>query len=319
MTQTLHPYIDYKDSGVPWLGQIPAHWRVRRNKLFLREISDRSKSGDEELLTVSQYTGVTRRQDKVSDENSLLTNAASLVGYKCVQPGDLVMNIMLAWNGSLGVSPINGIVSPAYCVFRATEEIEPRFFHYLLRTPLFTGVFKTVSTGIVESRLRLYPDVFFRLPSLFPPPDEQRAIARFLDHHDRLTRRYIDAQQRLIALLKEQKQALIQQVVTGKVEVRSAKGEGFALVPRSPHMMKDSGIDWLGQIPEHWDVLMNQRIFKEKIRQYDGSPEIQLSLSQRDGLIPTKDMHERSLQTSTYNNWKITLPGDLILNRFLAT
>jgi len=237
----LRRYPAYKDSGVPWLGEIPAHWEVKRNKLFLREVNDCSENGEEELLTVSQYTGITRRRDRILDANSLLTNAASLIGYKHVQPGDLVMNIMLAWNGSLGISPIEGIVSPAYCVFRAAKTIEPQFLHYLLRTPLFTGVFKTVSTGIVDSRLRLYPDVFFRLPSVLPPPDEQRAIARFLEAIDRLTRRYINAQRRLIALLTEQKQALIQQAVTR------------GLNPDAP--LKDSGIEWLGEIPAHWEAV----------------------------------------------------------------
>jgi len=143
----------------------------------MREINERSEDGSEELLTVSQYTGVTARRERISEENGLLTNAASLVGYKRVNPGDLVMNIMLAWNGSLGVSPIAGIASPAYCVYRVTEKIEPRFLHYLFRTPLFTGVFKAVSTGVVDSRLRLYPEVFFRLISILS------AKRRTIRHH----------------------------------------------------------------------------------------------------------------------------------------
>lgn len=241
MIHNLKPYPAYKDSGIPWLGDVPEHWEVKRNKLFLREINERSEDGSEELLTVSQYTGVTARRERISEENGLLTNAASLVGYKRVKPGDLVMNIMLAWNGSLGVSPIAGIASPAYCVYRATEEIESRFFHYLFRTPLFTGVFKAVSTGVVDSRLRLYPEVFFRLISILPPKEEQSAIVRYLDHIDRRIRHYIRAKKKLIKLLEEQKQVIIHQAVTRGLD---------------PNVkLKPSGIEWLGDVPEHWDIV----------------------------------------------------------------
>ena len=233
MTEGLKPYPAYKDSGVPWLGEVPEHWEVKRNKLFLREVNERSEDGTEELLTVSQYTGVTRRRERLSEEGDLLTNAISLVGYKRVMPGDLVMNIMLAWNGSLGVSGIDGIVSPAYCVFRGKDGDDPRFLHYLFRTPLFTGAFKTVSTGVVDSRLRLYPDVFFRLPSLLPPLPEQFAIARFLAYVDRRIRRHIRAKQKLIKLLEEQKHTIIHRAVTRGLD---------------PNVrLKPSDVEWLGE------------------------------------------------------------------------
>ncbi len=240
MIPDLKPYPAYKDSGVEWLGDVPEHWVVKRNKLFMREVNERSEDGSEELLTVSQYTGVTRRRERLSDEGDLLTNAASLVGYKRVKPGDLVMNIMLAWNGSLGVSYVDGIASPAYCVFRAKDGVDPRFLHYLLRTPLFTGAFKTVSTGVVDSRLRLYPDVFFRLPSPLPPLPEQTAIVRYLDYMDRRIGRYIRAKKRLVALFNEQKQAIIHRAVTRGLD---------------PNVrLKPSGVEWLGDVPEHWEL-----------------------------------------------------------------
>ena len=240
MIAGLNPYPVYKNSGVLWLGQVPAHWEVKRNKLFLEEVNERSEDGVEELLSISQYTGVTPRRERLSAEGDLLTNAVSLVGYKRVRPGDLVMNIMLAWNGSLGVSAAEGIASPAYCVFRAKKNVEPRFLHYLFRTPLFTGAFKTVSTGVVESRLRLYPDVFFRLPSVLPALLEQSAIVRFLDYADRRIRRYIRTKKKLIALLNEQKQAIIHRAVTRGLDPSVR--------------LKPSGVEWLGEVPEHWEV-----------------------------------------------------------------
>lgn len=224
-----------------WLREVPEHWEVKRNKLVLREVNERSQDGSGELLTVSQYTGITRRRERLSDEGDLLTNAASLIGYKRVTRGDLVINIMLAWNGSLGVSPVDGIASPAYCVFRAETCVEPRFLHYLFRTQLFTGVFKTVSTGVVDSRLRLYPDVLFRLPSLLPSPPEQAAIVRFLAHTDRCIQRHILIKQKLIKLLEEQKQAIIHRAVA------------YGLDPNV--RVKPSGVEYLGDVPEHWEVL----------------------------------------------------------------
>lgn len=240
MIEHVGSYPRYRDSGVPWLGEVPAHWDVKRNKLILEEVDERSKDGYEELLSVSQYTGITPRRERQANEGGMLTNAASLVGYKRVMPRDLVINIMLAWNGSLGVSPQEGIVSTAYCVFRVKAGIEPRFLHYLFRTPLLTGVFKTVSTGVVDSRLRLYPDVFLRLPTPLPPIEEQFSMVRFLDHADRRIRRYIAAKRKLIALLNEQKQAIIHHAVTHGLDRD---------VP-----LKPSGVDWLGDVPKHWQI-----------------------------------------------------------------
>ena len=131
MTATLKPYPAMKESGVPWLGRVPAHWEVRRLKYLLKERDTRSVNGSEQLLRVSQYTGVTQRKP-TGDGEEPDTRAESLVGYKCVATKDLVVNIMLAWNGSMGVSQFPGIASPAYCVYRFGEDAHPWYFHHLL-------------------------------------------------------------------------------------------------------------------------------------------------------------------------------------------
>ena len=213
MIADLKPYPAMKDSGVEWLGEVPMHWEVRRLKYLLRERDARSNDGKEQLLRVSQYTGVTeRKRDDGSVEPD--TRAVSLVGYKRVDPNELVVNIMLAWNGSMGVSAFSGIASPAYCVYRFGESALPWYFHILLRSPVYKARIKAVSTGIVESRLRLYTDDLYRLEGLLPPYSEQTAIVRFLDDVDRRVRRYIRAKQKLIKLLEEQKQAIIHRAVT---------------------------------------------------------------------------------------------------------
>ena len=247
MIEGLKPYAEYKASGLPWLGEIPSHWDVRRTKLLLREVDSRSATGKEQLLRVSQYTGVTQR--KAADgSDTPETRAASLVGYKRVSANDVVINIMLAWNGSLGASRYDGIVSPAYCVYRFKNDALPWYFHQLFRLPLYKGRIKTASTGVVESRLRLYSDDLGRIEAILPPLNEQAAIVRFLDHANRKIDGFIRAKRKLIGLLNEQKQAIIRQAVTR------------GLNPDVP--LKTSGIPWLGDIPAHWEVWRISRFAK---------------------------------------------------------
>ncbi len=239
MIADLKPYAEYKKTEPSWLGEVPKHWDVRRMKYILKEQDSRSGDGKEQLLRVSQYTGVTQR---VSAEGTDVpdTRADTLIGYKRVALNDLVINIMLAWNGSLGVSHYNGITSPAYCVYRFGQDAHPWYFHHLLRSPIYKGRIKAVSTGVVESRLRLYSDDLYRLESLLPPPDEQAAIVRFLDYAHQRVDRFIRLKKKMIALLNEQKQAIIHRAVTR------------GLPPNVP--LKPSGTPWLGNIPEHWEV-----------------------------------------------------------------
>lgn len=235
----LPKYEACKDSGVEWLGEIPKYWNVRKLKYLLKEVNHRSEDGKENLLSVSQYTGVTLRSNKLS-EGDLLTNAESLEGYKIVKVNDLVSNIMLAWNGSLGFSNYDGIVSPAYAVYRLNAGLDQQFFHYLLRTDLYKAEYKRQSTGVIESRLRLYTDSFYDIFGLLPSAVEQTLIANFLDQKTAQIDAAIAIKEQQIELLKERKQIIIQQAVTQGLD------------PNVP--MKDSGVEWIGQIPEHWEV-----------------------------------------------------------------
>ncbi len=177
---SLPRYPKYKDSGVEWLGEVPEHWEISRFKQIFRERDERSQDGAEKLLSVSAYTGVSPRSE-IIDAGEPLSRSESLDGYKVCYPNDLVMNIMLAWNRGLGFSPFHGIVSPAYCVFQLANGGSPRFFDYLVRSDRTTLYFKAFSAGVIDSRLRLYPDVFGALYCALPPNAEQTAIAAFLD------------------------------------------------------------------------------------------------------------------------------------------
>lgn len=231
-------YPSYRDSGVEWLGEVPTHWESKRFKQVFRERDERSEDGDEELLSVSAYTGVRPRREGLGDGEHL-SRAESLAGYKRCFPNDLVMNIMLAWNRGLGFSRSNGIVSPAYCVFKVIDGGDPRYLDYLLRSDDYIGYFKCFSAGVIDSRLRLYPDSFLALTTALPPYSEQTAIAAFLDRETAKIDALVEEQRRLIELLKEKRQAVISHAVT--------KG----LDPTVP--MKDSGVEWLGQVPAHWE------------------------------------------------------------------
>jgi len=232
-------YPKYKDSRESWMGKIPNEWQILRIKYLFNEINDQSGTALDDLLSVSQYTGVTKKRDGI-DKGDLLTNASSLEGYKRVSKGDLVSNIMLAWNGSLGVSGFNGITSPAYGIYRLKINSDIKYFHYLFRTDLFKAEFKRNSTGVIESRLRLYTDDFFSISTIIPSKQEQTAIANFLDNKTADIRAFIALKQKTIALLKERKIAIVNQTVTKGLD---------------PNVeMKDSGIEWLGEIPKHWEM-----------------------------------------------------------------
>ena len=232
-------YPEYAPSDAGFVDELPASWRMLRGKFVFSEYSERSEAGEEKLLSVSEYYGVKPRGEVV-EEGDFLSRAESLVGYKKCQKNDLVMNIMLAWKCGLGVSKYDGIVSPAYSVFRFNANAIPDYMHYLLRTETYTGHFKTRSTGVIDSRLRLYPESFGDVSIILPSIIEQEKIVNFLDHETAKIDALIEKQQRLIELLKEKRQAVISHAVT--------KG----LNPKAP--MKDSGVEWLGEVPTHWHV-----------------------------------------------------------------
>ena len=201
MIADLRPYPTYRDSGFPWLREVPSHWDTRRAKYFFREVDERSETGKEVLLSVSHITGVTPRSEKTIT----MFLAKSNVGYKVCQRGDVVINTLWAWMAALGVSRHAGIVSPAYGVYRPLRgsRLLPQFADHLLRTPQYAAEYFRRSTGVRSSRMRLYPDKFLGIHVLCPPPEEQAAIVRFLDHSNRRFAQFIRVKQKQLALVGE--------------------------------------------------------------------------------------------------------------------
>lgn len=217
-TRGLDPRVPLRDSGIPWLGEIPAHWETERARWLFRERDQRSETGEEDLLTVSHLTGVTLRSEK--DVN--MFEAETTEGYKICLSGDLVINTLWAWMGAMGVSPVNGIVSPAYNVYRPGPRLEPSFVDALVRLPVFAQEVTRYSKGVWSSRLRLYPEGFFEVFFPVPSIDEQRAIVAHIAKETEKLDELRIATERTAVLLKERRAALIAAAVTGQIDVESA-------------------------------------------------------------------------------------------------
>lgn len=213
VTRGLNPDTPLKDSGIPWLGMIPGHWEIERAKWLLPEIDERSETGEEDLLSVSHLTGVTLRSEK--DVNMFM--AESLEGYKKCKAGDLVINTLWAWMGAMGVSPVEGIVSPAYNVYRPVSEIDPDYLDLLVRTPDFVCEITRYSKGVWSSRLRLYPEGLYEAYLPVPPLSEQKEIVVEISKRLNRFKELKSTTEKTIALLQERRTALISAAVTGKL------------------------------------------------------------------------------------------------------
>ena len=264
MLPALKSYPTYKPSGVEWLGDVPEHWMVKRGKALFHCVDVRSSTGEEELLTVSSERGVVPR----SSATVTMFKAESYAGYKLCWPNDLVINSLWAWARGLGVARHHGIISSSYGVYRLRPSYTEysAYVHDLVRSTPFNWELQVRSKGIWISRLQLTDEAFLGAPFPLPPSQEQSAIVRYLDHVDRRIRRYIRAKQKLIKLLEEQKQALIHQAVTGQIDVRTG---------RPYPAYRPSGVEWLGDVPEHWEKRRLKSI--SRIRYGLGQPPRELS------------------------------------------
>ena len=294
-------YESYKDSGVDWLGEIPEHWELLRTKSIFRLVAEPApKNNSEELLSVYSDIGVKPRKELEERGNK----ASTTDGYWYVKKGDVIVNKLLAWMGAIGVSEYDGVTSPAYDILRSYKPVESKFYHYLFRNPICTSKLKQHSKGIMEMRLRLYFDEFGNIKIPYPPFEEQQRIVAFLDRTTAEIDEAIAKKQRLIELLQEQKAILINQAVT--------KG----LNPNVP--MRNSGIEWIGEIPEHWEVKRLKRLFAEfDDRSLDGT-ETLLSLRMYEGLVPHTEVSDKPITSNDLIGYKRVKPGEIVMNRMRA-
>jgi type I restriction enzyme S subunit len=237
MIDGLKPYPEYKDSGSRWLGNVPVSWEVRNLRTLIGKRTERERP-DLPLLSVAREKGVFVRSLTDEDENHNVI-PEDLSNYKVARAGNLVINKMKAWQGSMGIAPCDGIVSPAYFVFDF-QIANHRFGQTLLRSKPYVAHFGQASDGVRVGQWDLSMTGMRQIPILIPDASEQDAIVRFLDHANGRIERAIRAKQKMMALLNEQKQAIIHRAVTR------------GLNPNVP--LKPSGIPWLGDIPKHWEM-----------------------------------------------------------------
>jgi type I restriction enzyme S subunit len=300
MIAALKPYEENRDSGSKWIGSIPAHWGVRNLRTLIEKRTERNRA-DLPLLTVARERGVFVRSLTDASENHNVI-PEDLTNYKVARHGNLVINKMKAWQGSMGISPCDGIVSPAYFVFDFHIS-NHGFGQRLLRSKPYVAHFAEASDGVRVGQWDLSIPGMRQIPVLLPPPEEQEAIVRFLDHaHGRIDRA-IRAKRKVIALLNEQKQAIIHKAVTR------------GLNPDAP--LKPSGIPWLGDIPAHWDLFPNRAFLRvRKVLVGKRHPEFTLLSLTKRGVI-VRDLSEmRGKFSSDMGTSQEVRSGDLVFCLF---
>lgn len=289
---------EMKDSGIEWIGAIPNHWRVSKIKQIVRW---KSVKGQPDLPVLSLYRdyGVIPKDSR--DDNHNVTSLDTS-GYKVVEHGDLVINKMEAWQGSLAVSEYNGIVSPAYHICKITSEnICKKYLHYLLRDASYLPEYMRLSTGLRVGQWDLSFDDFKNIPFLVPPLAEQERIAAFLDAGCSEIDAVLEKTRASIEEYKKLKQAVITQAVTKGI--------------RGNRPMKDSGIEWIGEIPAEWGVAPHKRIMhkvKEICEQYNGEDVISLTVN---GVVK-RDLTAGGKMPTSFDGYQYVEPNDLLLCLF---
>lgn len=294
-------YPAYKPTGIPWLPEVPEGWEMRRVGRVYADVSERGNVSLP-ILSVSISSGVS---DKQLDDDELarkVVRSEDKLLYKHVSIGDLAYNQMRAWQGAFGTVKVEGLVSPAYVVCRPRDVICSPYIEYLLKTPMMVQEMKRRSTGIVDFRLRLYWSQFKAMPLVFPPLPIQRAIVAYLDEKCGRVDRLVAAKEKEVALLKELKQSMIAEAVCGKVKV---KGEG------EQRKMKPSGIQWLPEVPEGWEVKKVRQHFRlraEKVSEKACPP---LSVA-KIGVVP--QLSDVALSMAEGDTRKLVRAGDYVVN-----
>ena len=282
----LPKYEAYKDSEFPWVGMIPCEWEVSTLGNCLFPVSIKNYP-DYPLLSITRELGVIERdiEDTNSNHNFIPDD---LTGYKLLRQGQFGMNKMKAWQGSYGVSKFTGIVSPAYFVFEFTKSINPDYFNWAIRSQLYISYFGSASDGVRIGQWDLSKSRMKGIPFLLPSEQEQTFIANFLDQKTAQIDAATAIKEQQIELLKERKQIIIQQAVTQGLD------------PNVP--MKDSGVDWIGMIPAHWDLVkLGSCLSPVSVK---NSPELPLlSITREQGVIE-RDVDD---QESNHN----FIPDDL--------
>ena len=312
MIAGLKPYATYKDSGVPWLGEVPAHWKLT----LLKWVSDRSQNGStpstSEMLyyedgSVPWYgPSSCGTAEEVGQPMRHLSQFAFTKGGARLVRGPALLVVVIGSVGRMALMPHDGSTNQQITAFEfSANRVNPSFMLRQLRNaePWLRATASATTIPILNS------DVLARLSCATPSLPEQTAIVRFLDHADRRIQRYIRAKQKLMELLEEQKQTIVHQAVTGQIDVRT--GQPYPAT-------KPSGVEWLGDVPTHWDLCPAKWYFREVDERSETGSEELLSVSHITGVTPRSEKNVTMFKAESNVGYKLCRPGDLVINTMWA-
>lgn len=294
-------YESYQPSGVKWLGDVPAHWEVRPGFTCFKENKDRNKGLVEStVLSLSYGRIVIKPEEKLT---GLVPE--SFESYQLIKPGDIVIRTTDLQNDQtslrVGYAKDKGMITSAYLGLRCHPEMNPEYVFRLLESYDALKVFYGMGSGLRQN-IDFWD--FKRLPVPLPPKDEQDRIVAFIDQKTAEIDAAIAKKERLIELLGEQKEGLISRAVL------------LGLRPQVE--LRKSSIKWLKNIPNGWEELPCRYLFREVTRRDRDGSEQKLSVTQRNGLVPTDQMAEHSTQAQSFDEFKLCHVGDLVLNKYKA-
>ena len=285
-----------KDSGIEWIGEIPEGWEVSQLKYATRWKSEKG-CPDAPVLSLYRDFGVVPKDSR--DDNHNVTSLDTS-NYKVVDVGDLVINKMKAWQGSMAVSDYRGIVSPAYHVCSITSnKVNKRYLHHLLRNPAYLPEYARLSTGMRIGQWDLGFDDFKNIPFLIPPLDEQAKIADYLDNGCASLDTTLSKTRSSIEEYKKLKQAVITQAVTKGVH--------------SEREMKDSGVEWIGKVPSKWNCIKIKYLFEIRKRIAGKEGYTVLSITQT-GIKPKNISSNEGQLADSYSNYQLLYSGEFAMN-----
>ncbi len=291
-------YKAYKDSGVKWIGEIPEHWTSRKIKFLFKECSEKGYPNEPVLCATQKYGVIPQSMY----ENRVVVVSKGLEGLKLVKEGDFVISLR-SFQGGIEHAHYQGIISAAYTVLRPYNEVNPNYIKYLFKSHTFIELLKTCVTGIREGQNINY-DLLRKSSIMLPPLSEQQAIVDYLKDKTLKIEQHASARERERELLDSLKQSEIANVVT--------KG-------LNPNVkMKDSGIPWIGEIPEHWTLRRVKFIFTESKDKSVSGEEMPLSLGKETGIIPSSEKKNKTMESASFVGCKIVNKGDIVFNRFKA-
>ena len=289
----------YKESTIPWAPVIPNHWETKRAKSLFKKMERPVRESDEVVTCFRDGTVTLRRNRRESG----FTESLKEIGYQGIRPGDLVIHAMDAFAGAIGVSDSAGKGTPVYSVCTPIGEANPLYYAHALREMSRNKWIESLAKGIRERSSDFRFTEFSAQVVPVPPPEEQDSIVQFLDHADEQIKRYIASKERLIALLEEQRQALVHQAVTRGLDPSVR--------------LKPSGVEWLGDVPEHWEIRRAKYLYREADEHSETGTEQLMSVSHKTGVTPRKENVTMFLAESNIGH-KLCRPGDIVINTMWA-